>query len=100
MEIVLIIMMRKITKKVIFTGYVAIDERDGDLTSRVVVSDTPTPASSGRWYLYYEVVDSSGNETIARWVIGTGDSGTYPLPVQGMEFDRVRQDGIVRNSME
>jgi hypothetical protein len=50
-----------INSKYIEPGYKAIDDRDGDITYLVEVSDSVNPSLANFYLIYYNVTDASGN---------------------------------------
>jgi hypothetical protein len=63
-------------------GYNAIDNYDGDITNKVVVSNNINTNKIGTYYVKYKVKDSSGNENIVeRQVNVVEDSPSKGIPI-------------------
>lgn len=68
-------------------GYTATDDVDGDITANVIVTGTVDTTAPGRYKLYYDVTDSSGNTAIqqARTVIVTPLNNRPPVTDAGAD---------------
>lgn len=84
------------------SGYKAIDNYDGDVTSNVFVSGNLDTSKEGTYYITYKVSDSSNNETIVkRQIIVRKSVPTITLKGYGTVyvnvFDKYIEDGYVAN---
>ncbi|MCX7726968.1 MAG: DUF5011 domain-containing protein [Chitinispirillaceae bacterium] len=61
-------------------GYKAVDETDGDITSKVQVSQLTSLSGSNYWFITYSVTDKAGNPTSKRRYF-EGKGGTAIAPV-------------------
>ena len=50
-------------------GFIATDDRDGDISENVVIEGTVNTAETGSYVLNYKVADSSGNEATAERIV-------------------------------
>src|SRR3989304_10048610 len=46
-------------------GYTASDDKDGDITRKVIVSDTIIPDTVGTYIIQYKVSDEKGRDAVA-----------------------------------
>jgi hypothetical protein len=58
-------------------GFTAKDKKDGDLTSKVIVTGTVNTNKIGDYQLKYEVIDKSGNQAIAERNIHVFNKANY-----------------------
>lgn len=64
-------------------GYVATDECDGDISSRVTVEGSVNSKKYGQYTLTYKVTDSSGNEGTTVRIVSVVDDSVPELTLKG-----------------
>lgn len=66
------------------TGATAVDDRDGDVTSSIIVAGSVNTSLPGTYKITYTVSDSSGNTTVKERVVIVNTKANAPVLATGM----------------
>lgn len=66
-------------------GFTAMDNYDGYITNKVVITGTVNSNKNGRYVLTYEVKDSSGNLTTIKRTVNITDSASPVIHIKGAD---------------
>lgn len=71
-------------------GYLAVDESDGDLTSKVEVKGTVDTSKDGTYTVTYKVADTSGNEKTVKRTVRVGDFAAPVISLKGEQSTYIK----------